>query len=123
MVIALEEMGVEQLPEGPAISAITLAELAAGPHATDDPNERARRQDRLQRVEAILDPLPFDAAAARSYGRVFAAARTAAREPRGARAVDLMIAAVALANELPLFTRNPGDLEHLATVGLDLRPV
>lgn len=123
VVIALESLVPEALPEEPAISAITLAELAAGPHATDDNDERARRQDRLQRVEALLDPLPFDAVAARAYARVFAATRAADRKPRGARAVDLMIAAVALANDLPLFTRNPDDFDHLRQTGLDLRPV
>lgn len=123
VVIALESLTRDVLPEEPAISAITLAELAAGPHATDDEDERARRQDRLQRVEALLDPLPFDAPAARAYARVYAATRAADRKPRGARAVDLMIAAVALANGLPLFTRNTDDFEHLATVGLDVRSV
>lgn len=123
VVIALESLAPEALPDEPAISAITLAELAAGPHATDDDDERARRQDRLQRVEALLDPLPFDAAAARAYARVFAATRSADRKPRGARAVDLKIAAVALANGLPLFTRNTADLDHLAPVGLDVRSV
>lgn len=92
--IAPGSLPPDALPEEPAISAITLAELAAGPHATDDEDERARRQDRVQRVEALLDPLPFDAAAARAYARVFAATRASDRKPRGARAVDLMIAAV-----------------------------
>lgn len=120
VVIALEHLPLETLPAEPAIAAITLAELAAGPHATDDPQERARRQDRLQRVEALLDPLPFDAAAARSYGRVYAATRAHGRKPRGARAVDLLIAATALANDLPLFTRNPEDFDHLHAVGLQI---
>lgn len=123
VVIALESLATDALPDEPAISAITLAELAAGPHATDDDGERARRQDRLQRVEALLDPLPFDGAAARAYARVFAATRAADRKPRGARAVDLMIAAVALANELPLFTRNTADFLHLEVVGLEVRSV
>ena len=123
VVIALEKLTAGQLPEEPAISALTLAELAAGPLATDDEHERARRQDRLQRVEALLDPLPFDAVAARAYGRVYAATRAADRKPGGARAVDLMIAAVALAHQLPLFTRNPDDFDHLTAIGLDLRTV
>lgn len=123
VVIALEQLTADVLPDEPAISALTLAELAAGPLATDDEQERARRQDRLQRVETLMDPLAFDAAAARAYGRVYAATRVSDREPRGARAVDLMIAAVALANDLPLFTRNPDDFEHLTGIGLDLRPV
>jgi predicted nucleic acid-binding protein len=120
VVIALDQVPAGSLPLEPSIAAVTLAELAAGPHATDDPEERARRQDRLQRIEALLDPLPFDAAAARAYGRVYAATRARERKPRGARAVDLLIAATALANDLPLFTRNPDDFDHLAAVGLQI---
>jgi predicted nucleic acid-binding protein len=123
VVIALEELSSDLLPEEPAISSITLAELAAGPHATDDPDEQARRQDRLQRVEAVLEPLAFDAAAARAYGRVYAATRASGRKARGARAVDLLIASVALANGLPLFTRNSGDFDHLRGLGLEVRAV
>ena len=48
VVIDLDEIDPMRLPEETAIAAVTLAELAAGPHATDDPGERARRQDRLQ---------------------------------------------------------------------------
>lgn len=113
VVIDLEAMQAAALPVEIAISSITLAELAAGPHATDDPAERGRRQDRLQRTEATFDPLPFDADAARAYGRIFAAVAGAGRKPRGARAVDLLIAATALAAQLPLYTRNPDDFEAL----------
>ncbi len=102
------------LPEEIAVSAVTLAELVAGPLATTDPAERARRQDRLQRAEATFDPLPFDVAAARAYGRIYAAVVGAGREARGRRAVDLLIAATALAAELPLYTCNPDDFAHLA---------
>lgn len=123
VVIDLERLSASALPAEPAISSITLAELAAGPHATDDHGERARRQDRLQRVEALLDPLPFDGRAARAYGRVYAATRSSDRKPRGARAVDLLIAAVALANELPLFTRNPSDFLHLEAIGVRIHSV
>ena len=123
VIIALEQVPAGSLPLEPAIAAVTLAGLAAGPHATDDPEERARRQDRLQRIEALLDPLPFDAAVARAYGRVYAATRAGERQARGARAVDLLIAATALANDLPLFTRNPDDVAHLDTVGLEVRTV
>jgi len=123
VVIALEQVPAGALPLDATIAAITLAELAAGPHATDDPGERARRQDRLQRIEALLDPLPFDAAAARAYGLLYAATRSLERKPRGAREVDLLIAATALANDLPLFTRNPADFDHLGAVGLDIRTV
>ncbi len=84
MIIDLDKIPATSLPLEVAISAITLAELATGPNATDDPNERSRRQDRLQRAEATFDPLPFDADAARAHGRVFSAVVTAGRKPRGA---------------------------------------
>lgn len=113
VVIDLETIPAASLPIEVAISAITLAELAAGPHATDDPAERSRRQDRLQRAEAAFDPLPFDTDAARAYGRVFSAVVNARRKPRGARAVDLLIAATAVAASLPLYTRNPDDFQSL----------
>ncbi len=86
-----------------------MAELAAGPHATNDPDERGRRQDRLQRAEAAFDALPFDGDAARAYGRIFASVIGTGCKARGARAVDLLIAAAALAADLPLFTRNGAD--------------
>ena len=113
MVVDLEEIDASLLPEEVAISSVTLAELAAGPHATTDVDERARRQDRLQRVEAAFDSLPFDANAARAYGRVFAAVTATGRKARGARAVDLLIAATAVAAGLPLYTRNGRDFEAL----------
>lgn len=113
VIIDLEHLDVEQLPVEAAISAITMAELAAGPHATQDPSERARRQDRLQRAEAVFDPLLFDADASRAYGRIYAAVAAAGRKARGARAVDLLIAATACAADLPIYTRNPDDFNGL----------
>ncbi len=110
VVIDLDVLDAGLLPEQLAISALTLAELAAGPHATEDPDERARRQDRLQRAEAVFDPIPFDHDAARAYGRVYAAVAASGRKARGPRAVDLLIAATALAAGIPLCTRNPADL-------------
>jgi len=91
-----------------------MAELAAGPHATADPPERARRQDRLQRAEATFDPLPVDVAIARAYGRVYTAVAVAGRKARGWRAFDLLIAATAIAAGLPLYTRNPDDFSGLS---------
>jgi predicted nucleic acid-binding protein len=114
VVIDLHRIDAADLPHELAVSAVTLAELAAGPLATDDPAERARRQDRLQRTEAAFDPLPFDVAAARAYGRIYASVVSAGRKARGRRAIDLLIAATALAADLPLYTRNPGDFAHLA---------
>jgi predicted nucleic acid-binding protein len=113
VVIDLERVAATDLPEELAISAITLAELAAGPLGASDPRERARRQDRLQRTEATFDPLPFDIAAARAYGRIYASVMSAGRKARGRRAVDLLIAATALAAGLPLYTRNPDDFDQL----------
>jgi predicted nucleic acid-binding protein len=106
------------LPDESAIAAVTLAELAAGPHATRYPQERARRQDRLQWAAATWDALPFDMDAARMYGRIFAAVRASGRTSR-TRLADLLIAATAAANGLPLYTRNPADfagLNQLLTV-------
>ena len=113
VVIDLEQLEAVQLPLELAVSAITMAELAAGPHATVDAEERARRQDRLQRAEAAFDPLPFDGEAARAYGRIYAAQLTAGRKGRGTRAADLLIAAAACAAALPIYTRNPDDFQHL----------
>lgn len=113
VVIDLGRLDGNELPEELAVSAITMAELAAGPHATDEPAERARRQERLQRAEAVFVPLPFDDAAARAYGRIYASVRAAGRKARGRRAVDLLIAATALAAGLPLYTCNPDDFQHL----------
>jgi hypothetical protein len=114
VVIDLERIEASDLPVEIAISAITLAELASGPHATTDPAERARRQDRLQRAEATFEPLPVDAEVARAYGRVYAAVAASGRKARGRRAVDLLIAATAVAARLPLYTRNPDDFAGLS---------
>jgi len=113
VVIDLGSIEPSSLPIEIAVSAITMAELAAGPHATSDPDERGRRQDRLQRAEATFDPLPFDGNAARAYGRIFAAVTASGRKARGARAVDLLIAATALGAGLPIYTRSSDDFRAL----------
>ncbi len=113
VVIELDRLDPGALPSELAVSALTLAELAAGPHATAEPAERARRQDRLQRAEATFEPIPFDASVARAYGRVYAAVVDTGRKARGRRAVDLLIAASAVATGLPLYTRNPSDFQGL----------
>ena len=113
VVIDLEEIDPADLPSELAISAVTLAELAAGPHATADAEERARRQDRLQRTEATFESLPIDGAVARAYGRVYAAVAAAGPKAHGRRAFDLLIAATALAAELPLYTCNAEDFAEL----------
>ena len=96
------------LPGEPVISAVTLAELTIGPLVARTPAERARRQAVLQQAEADFEPLPFDAAAARAFGTVAAALRSRGRKP-AARAFDVLIASVALANGLPLYTANVAD--------------
>jgi predicted nucleic acid-binding protein len=119
VVIDLDHIDAEQLPIELAISALTMAELAAGPHATAEADERARRQDRLQRAEASFDPLPFDGDSARAYGRIYTAIAATGRKARGPRAVDLLIAATAVAANLPLYTRNVDDfpgLDDLLTI-------
>jgi len=100
------------LPEEVAVCAITLAELAAGPHLASSSSEGARRQARLQQVEATFEPLPFDATAARSYGQIVAAVTETGRSHRP-RVADLLIAATAHANGLTLYTRNPDDFAGL----------
>ncbi|MCP3997304.1 MAG: type II toxin-antitoxin system VapC family toxin [bacterium] len=94
------------LPAEPLITAITLAELSVGPLVASSDGERAARQAHVQQAEADFEPLPFDADAARSFGRVAAGLRTAGRKP-AARAYDAMIAAIAISNDLPLHTCNP----------------
>lgn len=123
----------EELPDEMAITAVTLAELSAGPHEVrrndeqssyDEHVERARRLDVLQRAENEFDPIPFDADAARIYGRICAAVISTGRKPRR-RVADLMIAAIAVAEDLPLFTTNPDDfkgLDDLLTVVPVTRP-
>ena len=113
VVIDLDLINSDDLPDETAISAITLAELAAGPHAAMDKQERGRRQDRLQWAASSWDPLPLDAEVARAYGRLYATMRASSRGTRRRRFADLLIAATALAHGLPLFTRNPADSSGL----------
>jgi tRNA(fMet)-specific endonuclease VapC len=96
------------LPDEPLISTITLAELSAGPLIAATDEERDARQAHVQQAEADFSPLPFDAASARAFGRVAASLRRAGRKTR-ARAYDAMIAAIAVANDLPLYTCDPDD--------------
>ena len=108
------------LPAEPLISAVTLAELSVGPLVAQDPLETARRQMLLQQVESDFDPLPFDSACARTFGLVAASLRSRGRKVT-ARAYDALIAATALAHDLPLYTANPVDFDGVP--GLDVREV
>nr|WP_281496840.1 type II toxin-antitoxin system VapC family toxin [Ornithinimicrobium sp. F0845] len=116
----LGDLSAAQLPAEPLITAITLAELSVGPHVAQSEQVRAARQTHLQQAEADFDALPFDAAAARAFGRVASALRSAGRKP-AARAYDALIAATAIAHGLPLFTCNPRDFEWIPE--LQLHPV
>ena len=103
---------VSALPDEAAVCAITLAELTAGPHVASSAAESARRQVRLQQIEATFEPIPFDVTAARSYGQVVSAIVETGRSHRR-RIADLLIAATAHANGLALYTRNPDDFTGL----------
>ena len=112
-VILLQRIAdVDALPPEPLITAITLAELAVGPLVAEGESERATRQAHLQQAEADFVPLPFDADAARAFGGVAASLRRTGRKT-AARAYDAMIAAIALANDLPVYTCNPGDFNGI----------
>ncbi len=120
VIILLERLDVAALPSTPLITAISLAELSAGPIAATDDEERAIRQTRLQQVEASFDPLPLDAAAARAFGSVATALRRSGRRP-AARAFGALIAATAIANEMPVYTCNEKDFVGIPR--LTVRPV
>lgn len=102
------------LPDQQAITAITLGELSVGPLVAVDVEERSRRQLRLQVIEAQFAnaTLPYDAPSARIFGRVMAAAIGQGR-PSRARVSDYQIAAIAIANDLPLYTINVDDFETI----------
>jgi len=124
IIIYFEKLNPTELPDISSISAITLAELTSGVHSAKDPTGRADRMNILQRVEKQFDPLPFDENAAREYGRIYAAVESIGRKPRK-RIADQMIAAVAAANNLPLYTTNVEDykgLEKLVKVVRVKRP-
>ncbi len=114
VVIDIATIDRERLPIEASVTALTVAELTAGPLSAREPGEIAVRLARLQWVEGTFEALPFDVAAARAYGQIYAAAMRAQQKPRGARAVDLLIAATALSRGLPLYTRNPADFSCIS---------
>lgn len=120
VVVLLERLDIDRLPRRPGISAVTLAELSVGPLVTDDPDERAVRQVRLQETEASLPALAFDTPSARAFGHMAAHLRRSGRKP-AARAFDVLIAATAAAHDMPLHTCNPKDVEGLP--GLVVVPI
>lgn len=120
VIVLFDHIDHADLPDEPAICTITLAELSAGPAAAADPAEQAIRQWRLQNAESSFDAIEFDAAAARAFGSVSASIRRQGAKTR-ARSFDALIAAVAMANALPLYTCNPRDFEGIE--GLSVRAV
>jgi len=121
VIVLLGRLRAEDLPAEPVVTAVTLAELSVGPLVTDDPVERAARQSRLQETESAFDPLPFDAAAARVFGRLASDVRRSGRALRP-RAMDALIASIAVANDLPLYTCNPDDFTGMAELTLVVVP-
>jgi predicted nucleic acid-binding protein len=115
-VIGIDEVDPDKIPAEVSIAALTLAELSTGPQAAINELERMRRQDRIQRVEVETDVLSFESRCAHAYGQIWVAVAAVGRKARGGRAVDLLIAATALAYELPLYTLNPGDFRGLAAL-------
>lgn len=118
VLILLDRLDRAELPQETLISSITMAELAAGPHYAVDAAERAVRIERVQNAEALFEPLPMDTRAARRFGHVVASVLAVGRNPKPRR-IDLMIASIASANGLPLYTVNPKDfagLENLVEI-------
>jgi hypothetical protein len=122
VVVALGQLDPAELPDEQAITTVTLGELSVGSLIATDAAERARRQARLQAVEHDFGEamLPYDAGAARAFGAVMAGALARGRSSR-ARVSDFQIAAIALVNQLPLYTINVSDFDGIE--GLDVRPV
>jgi predicted nucleic acid-binding protein len=116
VVLDVDVIEEDVLPDACSIATITLAELSAGLHTVTDSVQRAARQEVLQYVENTFQSVPFDSEAARAYGRVYVAVLAAGRKPRGGRAVDFFIAATALSRGLPIYTRNPADFLILSSL-------
>jgi hypothetical protein len=108
VILLTEIRDATQLPVEPVITAITLAELSVGPLVATKDATRAARQAHLQQAESDFDPLPFDSASARAFGRVASSLRRSGRKAN-ARAFDALIAATAMAHNLPVYTCNPSD--------------
>jgi predicted nucleic acid-binding protein len=101
------------LPVNPELTAITMAELHQGVAMARDAASRAARTEKLGAAIVEFEPLPFDGQAAARYGSLVALTIQANRDPKPRR-IDLMIAAIASARGLPLYTRNGKDLTGLA---------
>ncbi|WP_435131466.1 type II toxin-antitoxin system VapC family toxin [Actinacidiphila sp. bgisy144] len=110
--IDLDVLDPADLPAVPELTAITMAELQQGVAMAKNAAIRAARMEKLGAAVADFDPLPFDGDAPARYGTLVALAIAAGRDPRPRR-MDLMIAAIASVQGLPLFTRNADDFKGL----------
>ncbi|WP_051027594.1 type II toxin-antitoxin system VapC family toxin [Nocardia higoensis] len=118
VLIDINTIDAAVLPVRAEISAITVAELGLGIALATTPEQLALRTERMLEVEHSFDPLPFTPAAARRFTSMAKLVAASERSPKPRKA-DLMIAAVASVNDLPLFTRNAVDfrgIEKLLTV-------
>ena len=94
---------LESLPDEPAISVITLAELHLGVLLAKDRPTRARRLRTVSRVEREYDAIPIDAEVARTFASIIADARAAGRRPH---VMDVWIAATGVRHGLVVFTQD-----------------
>ena len=123
VLIELESIGTAALPEEARRLGSELGG-AGGGAARDGRSARTRTPPRSTAADSgdVRSPSPFDADAARAYGQIYAAVRSAGRKAGGRRFADLLIAATALAARLPLYTRNAGDFSGLEDL-LEVVPV
>ena len=95
------------------ISSVSYAELHFGVHAAPDDSARLLRQHRLTLIQSVYGHgIAFTDDTAHHYGLLCGRLRAQGRSPRG-RAMDVMIAATALALGVPLVTRNTNDVDQL----------
>ena len=91
-----------QPPERISVSVVTIGELRLGVLAAESATIRARRLETLS-VAETLDPLPIDRAVVHAWAALRVALRDAGRRmPIN----DSWIAAVAIANDLPIASQD-----------------
>jgi predicted nucleic acid-binding protein len=94
---------LESLPDEPAVSVVTLAELHLGVLRARDAQTRARRLRTVSRVEREYDAIPIDAEVARTFASIIGDARAAGRRPH---VMDVWIAATGVRHGLVVFTQD-----------------
>lgn len=103
----------QESPEEIAVCSVVKAELFYGAQRSQNPERTLGHQLRFL---APLHSFPFDDAAAEQYGRI-RAGLAAQGMPIGPN--DLMIAAIALANQLTLVTHNIGEFSRVSGLSID----